>query len=185
MNDGGGASGFHLLGGGGGLDGGEEIGIANGLDDRGVEPSALRDETIHGLVGPLDEAVGADGNDGVLHAIEQSFELALAGADGGEAAFDLAGGFVDGGGDAANLVEGLVVDAGAQISLLDSRATSTMCSRRREVQMEAVAAMSKAMKNARAEPRSRRRWTCELDGFDIGKRIGEADRATGHGVAAT
>ena len=119
-DDGGGASGFDLLGGSGRFDGGEEIGIANRLNDRGVQPGALRDKTIHGLVGPLDEAVGAYGNDGVLHAVQQGFELVLAGADGREAAFDLASGLVDGGGHAANLVEGSVLNAGTQISLLDA-----------------------------------------------------------------
>ena len=111
---------FTCFGGGGGFDGGEEIGIANGFDDGRVEARVLRNEAIHGLVGPLHEAVGADGDDGVLHAVEQSFELALAGADGGEAAFDLSGGLVDGGGDAADFIEGTVFDAGTQVALLDA-----------------------------------------------------------------
>ena len=115
-----GARGLDLFRRGGGFDGGEEIGIADGFNDRSIEASVLRDEAVHGLVGPLHEAVGTDGDDGVLHAVEQGFELALAGAHGGKTAFDLAGGFVDGGGDAADFVEGRVVDAGAQVALLDA-----------------------------------------------------------------
>jgi len=47
--------------------------------------------TVHGLIGPLHEAIGTDGDDRVLHAVEQGFELALAGLDGGETFFDAAG----------------------------------------------------------------------------------------------
>ena len=112
-DDGGGAGGLYLFCGGCSLDGGEEIGIADGFDDGCVEARVLRNKTIHGLIGPLHEAVGAHGDDGVLHAVEQSLELALAGADRGKTAFDLAGGFVDGSGDAADFIERLVFDAGA------------------------------------------------------------------------
>ena len=42
-NDGGGAGGFDFFGGGGGFDGGEEIGIADGLDDGRVEARVLRE----------------------------------------------------------------------------------------------------------------------------------------------
>ena len=114
---------------GGSFDGGEEVGIANGFDDRGIQASVLADEAIHGLIGPLHEAVGADGDDGVLHAVEQSFELALAGTDGGETAFDLSGGFVDGGGDAADFIERDVFDAGAEIALLDAGGDVRRCAR--------------------------------------------------------
>ena len=119
-DDGGGAGGLHFFGGGGGFDGGEEIGIANGFDDGSVQARVLRDEAIHGLVGPLHEAVGADGDDGVLHAVEQSLELALAGAHGGETSFDLAGGLVDGGGDASDFVERTCRRRGHEIALLDA-----------------------------------------------------------------
>ena len=118
-----------LFGGGCGFNGGEKIGVADGFDNRRVEASVLRNEAIHGLVGPLHEAVGADGDDCVLHAVEQSFELALAGADGGETALDLAGGFIDGGGDAADFVKGSVVYAGAQIALRQCGQRHSRCVR--------------------------------------------------------
>jgi len=44
--------------------------------------------SVHGLIGPLHEAIGTDGDDRVLHAVEQGFELALAGLDGGETFFE-------------------------------------------------------------------------------------------------
>jgi hypothetical protein len=55
-----------------------------------------------------------------LHAVEQGFELALAGTNSGETAFDLASSFVDGGGDTANFVERRVFNAGVEVSLLDA-----------------------------------------------------------------
>src|SRR5271157_238099 len=85
-----------------------------------MQAGALRNQAIHGLIGPLHEAVGTDGDDGVLHAVEQGLELALAGADGGKAALDLPGSLVDGGGDAANFIERSVVHAGVKIALLDA-----------------------------------------------------------------
>src|SRR5579871_5834067 len=118
-NDRSGARRSDFFGGGGGLYRGEEIGIADGFDDRGVKAGAWN-QAIHGLIGPLHQAIGADGDDSVLHAVEQSFELALAGADGGEAAFDLSGGAVDGGGDASDFITGSVVDARSQVSQLNS-----------------------------------------------------------------
>jgi hypothetical protein len=80
----------------------------------------LADEAVHGLIGPLHQAVGADGYDGVLHAVEQGLELALAGADSSKTFFHLAGGFVDGGGDTSDFVEGTIIDAGAKISFFDA-----------------------------------------------------------------
>ncbi len=70
MNDGRGAGGLYLFCGGRSFDGGQEIWIANGFDDGSIEARVLRNEAIHGLVGPLDQAVGADGDDGVLHAVQ-------------------------------------------------------------------------------------------------------------------
>ena len=111
---------LYLFRSGGGFNGGEEIGVTDGFDDRGIQAGALRDKAVHGLVGPLHEAVAAHGDDCVLHAVEQSFELMLAGTHAGKAAFDLAGGFVDGSGHAADFVERLVLDAGLEVSLLDA-----------------------------------------------------------------
>jgi hypothetical protein len=65
-------------------------------------------------------AIGADSYDGVLHAVEQGFELALAGADGSETLFDAAGGFIDGIGDAADLVLRSLVDASRKITVGDA-----------------------------------------------------------------
>ena len=72
------------------------------------------------LIGPLHEAVGADGDDRVLHAVEQGFELALAGADGGETLFDAAGSLIDGAGDAADFIRRSFQDAGLKVALGDA-----------------------------------------------------------------
>jgi hypothetical protein len=47
-NDGRGAGGLDFVGGGGFLDGGQEIGIANGFDHGLLQASALRNQAIHG-----------------------------------------------------------------------------------------------------------------------------------------
>ncbi len=83
---------------------GQEIGIANGLDQRSVLARVLRDQFVHGLVRPLHAIVGADGDDGILHAVEQGFELALAGLQSGETFFQMAGGLVQRGGDLSDFV---------------------------------------------------------------------------------
>ena len=61
-----------------------------------------------------------NGNDGILHAVEQSFKLALAGADCRKRLLNLPRGFIDGGGDASDLVDRRVVEARAQIAALDA-----------------------------------------------------------------
>src|ERR1019366_2456211 len=114
---------FHALGFGEIAEHGDSTAIGEGRGgdvDGGGEAGVLGNEAIHGLIGPLHEAVRTDGDDGILHAVEQSFELALAGTHGSEAAFDLSGGLVDGGGDAANFIEGTVFDASTEVALLDA-----------------------------------------------------------------
>src|SRR6202007_1101692 len=55
-NNGSGAGCSNFFARGSGFNGGEEIGIANGLDDRRIETSALRHQAVHGLIGPADES---------------------------------------------------------------------------------------------------------------------------------
>ena len=115
-----GAGGLDFVGGRGFLDGGEEVWVADGFLDRLLQAGALRNEVVHGLIGPLHVAVGADGDDGVLHAVEQSFELALAGADGGKTFFDAASGLIDGAGDAAYFVLRRFENTGVEIAVGDA-----------------------------------------------------------------
>jgi hypothetical protein len=98
-------------------DGGQEIRIANGFDHRLVQPCALRNQAVHRTIGPLHEAIVADGDDGILHAVEQGFQLTLAGDDGGETLFDAAGSFVDGASDAADFVLGSLADARLEFTI--------------------------------------------------------------------
>src|SRR6202034_4607039 len=85
-----------------------------------LQAGPLRDEAVHGPVRPLHEAVVADRNDGVLHAVEQGFELALAGDNGGEAEFDTARRFIDGAGDATDFVLRSFEDARLKIAIRDA-----------------------------------------------------------------
>ena len=71
---------------------GQEIGIANGLHQQRILTGSLRNQFVHGLVRPLHAVVGTDRDDGVLHAVEQGFQLALAGLQRGETFLQMAGG---------------------------------------------------------------------------------------------
>ncbi len=72
----------------------QEIRIANRLHQRCVLAGVLRNQFVHGLVGPLHAIVRPDRDDGVLHAVEQRLELALAVLQRGKAFFEMAGGLV-------------------------------------------------------------------------------------------
>ena len=115
-NDRSGAGSLDFAGGGGFLDGGEEVRVADGFDYRLLQAGALGNQPVHGLIRPLHKAVGTDGDDSVLHAVEQGFELALAGADGGKTLFDAAGSLIDGAGDAADFVRRSFEDAGLEVA---------------------------------------------------------------------
>ena len=180
-DDGSGAGGLDLFRGGGGFHGGEEIGIANGFDNRRVEARVLGNKAIHGLVGPLHEAVGADGDDGVLHAVEQGFELALAGLHGGKTALDLAGGFVDGGGDAANFVERTCLRRGPEDRPARCGRRHRRCVRGGgKSRRTPTAAISKRDEEGDGRTPNQAAMHLRLHGFDIGKRIGEAHCASGN-----
>ncbi len=144
-----------------------------------MQASALGNEAIHGLVGPLDEAVGADGDHGVLHAVEQGFELALTGADGGKTFFDAAGGDIDGSGDAADFVLRSFLDASLEVAFGDTGGDIND-------PFEAASAPtggdgSHQQSEQERQTRSQREPVTYLrgNGFDIGERIGEADSAAG------
>ena len=94
----------------------QEIRIANGLDQGRILAGVLRNQFVHGLVGPLHAIIGADGDDGVLHAVEQGLELALAGLQCGKTFFQMAGGFVERGGHLSDFVAGSFLDARGQVS---------------------------------------------------------------------
>ena len=179
-NDGSGAGGANFFGGGGRFDGGEKIGIANGFDDGSVETRVLRNEAIHGLIGPLHEAVGADGDDRVLHAVQEGFELALAGAHGGEAAFDLSGSLVDGGGDAANFIERRIFDAGLEFSALDADGyiDDALEASRGPDGSGGGDEQSDEQSNCRAPNQTSTDF--RLNRFDIREGIGETDGASGN-----
>ena len=131
-----------------------------------LQPRALRNQAVHGLIRPLHQAVGTYGDNRVLHAVEQGFELALAGTHGGKTVLDLAGGLIDGGGDPADFV------------LRRHRATRAgdrlrRCGRQHRqcvpggasVQMDATAAISKAIEQRKEkipEARQPRRTCAEL-----------------------
>ena len=94
----------------------QEIRIANGLDQGRVLAGALRHQPVHGLVGPLHAIIGADRDDGVLHAVEQGFELVLTGLQGGETFLQMARGFVERGGNLSDFIAGRFRDARRQVA---------------------------------------------------------------------
>ena len=73
-------------------------------------------QAVHRLIGPLHQPIGADGNNRVLHAVEQGFQLALAGLHGGKTLFDATGRLIDGSGNPADFVLRRFEDAGLEIA---------------------------------------------------------------------
>src|SRR6202050_1488181 len=180
-NDRGGACGFDFTCDRSFLDGCEEIGIANGFDNGLVQARALRNQAIHRLVGPLHQAIGADGDNGVLHAVEQSFELALAGTDCGETFFDAAGCAIDGSGDPADFILGSFADTGLQIAFGDTGSDIDYALEAASRPIRGDPGYKKSEKKSQAG--SLRQPVANLRGnrFDIGKRVGQADSAAGDG----
>ena len=64
--------------------------------------------------------VGADGDDGILHAVEQGFQLTLAGLQGREAFLQMAGSLIERTGHLANFISGFFVDARRQVAVGDA-----------------------------------------------------------------
>jgi hypothetical protein len=92
----------------------------------------LRHQTIHAAVCPLHPAIGSDGNNRVLHAVEQSFEFSLICLQSGEAFFQLAGSFIEGTSNLSNFIHRGFGDARGQISARDlirksNNATQAAC----------------------------------------------------------
>ena len=93
----------------------QKIRIANCFDHGSVKPRPQRKQPVHGLVGPLHSLLVIDGQHRILHAVQQGFQLALAGSQGGKVSFELAGGLVQGGRQLANLVSRSLADACREI----------------------------------------------------------------------
>ena len=135
----------------------------------------------HALVGPLHVAVGADGNDRVLHAVEQRFKLALAGAEFGEAALDLARGFVECAAEAADFVRRRILHPGFEIAFgdvgrdVDDVFEAARGQSRRESGNDEC--NNQRERRAKSEPSA----DLGLHGFDIGERVGEANGSSGDG----
>ncbi len=115
---------------------GQKIGIPHRFDHGRVQAGALRNESIHRLVGPADDPVGANGDHGVLHAVEQSLELPLAGLNSSETTLNLLRGLVDCGGHAHQFRRAESRPLGRAVAFSMRAATSTMRSRRRDVHTE-------------------------------------------------
>ena len=99
-----------------GPQGAEKIGIADRFLDRCIPPGSLGNQPVHGLIGPLHALVLADGDDRVLHAVQQSLQPVLAGAQSGKAFLELVGGFVERGGDLSDFVVVVFRNARPQIA---------------------------------------------------------------------
>ncbi len=104
----------------GGLDAGQDLGIANGVDEGLSGAGGAGGDALHDGIGPADAAGGVNGDDGFLHAVEQGGELALLGFEGAEAGLEARGGGVEGVGDSGDLVERAFFDAGGEVSRSDA-----------------------------------------------------------------
>ncbi len=178
-NYGRGAGSFDFAAGGGFLDGGEEVGVADGFDYRLLQASALRNQAVHGLISPLYEAVGAHGDDGVLHAVEQGFKLALAGLDGGETLLDAAGSLIDGAGDAANFVRRSFEDAGLKIAFGNAGSDVDDAFEAASAPVGSDRGHQKGEDECQAGGHGQPVAKLRGNGFHIGERVREADGAAG------
>jgi len=97
----------------------QEIGIADGLNDRRVQAGALRNQAVHALVGPLYAFIRPDRDDSILHAVQQGFKLALAVSQGREVVFHVARRLVEGGRDVPNFIPRTFGDARGKLAAGD------------------------------------------------------------------
>ncbi len=61
------------------LNRGEKVRVADAVDQRRIQARSAKQQTVHAPIGPLHASVDIDRNHRVLHAVEKSFQLALAG----------------------------------------------------------------------------------------------------------
>ena len=73
----------------------QEIGIADRLHQERILAGVLRHKPVHCLVRPLHAMVGADRDDSILHAVEQGFQLTLAGLQSCKAFLQMAGSLIE------------------------------------------------------------------------------------------
>jgi len=123
------------------------------------------------LIGPLHEAIGTDGDDRVLHAVEPGFELALAGLDGGELSSTRRA-VLRWRRRRDRFRPAKVPGCEPGDRPRNAAATSTMRSRRRALHWEAPRPQS-ARKEMLCRRRVRACGDLRGDGLDIGERIGQ------------
>src|ERR1019366_4726425 len=61
------------------LNRGEKVRVADAVDQRRIQAQGTKQQTVHAPIGPLDAPLDIDRDHRVLHAVEKSFQLALAG----------------------------------------------------------------------------------------------------------
>jgi uncharacterized protein YgbK (DUF1537 family) len=105
---------------GGFLNGGQKVRVADAVDQRGIQARRALEQAGHAAIGPLHPAIGANGNDRILHAVEEGLEFALAGLHAGEAFLNLARGHVESGRHLADLIGGGGSDSGGEVARSDA-----------------------------------------------------------------
>ena len=94
----------------------ENFGIADADDEGLARTDGARGDALHHGIGPADLSGGVDGDDGFLHGIEESSELALLAVESVEGVLEAAGGGVEGAGDFADFVAVILLDACREIA---------------------------------------------------------------------
>ena len=161
------------------LNGGQKVGVANAVNDGRVQTVRRWEKTVHAAICPLDAAVGADRDHGILHAIQQSFEFALTGLHAREAFFQTASSLVESGRYLPDFVAGRGGDPGGKVS-----ARNTLGKSHNPAQAPGDVLGSRGCHNHGKQERGQRSPTQRshnrvAGGLDLRERIGESYRASG------
>ena len=136
------------------LDGGEKIGIAHAINQRRVQPGRAKQKTVHAAIRPLHTPIGADGDHGVLHAVEERLELILAGLHADKVFFDAPRRAVECSGNLPDFIYRSGGDSGSKVAGGDALGETHDALRRRPRYCEVTAASRRAIPNAMSDPRS-------------------------------
>ena len=162
------------------LNGGEKVRVAHAVDQRRIQARSMQQQTVHAPIRPLHTPIGIDRNHSVLHAVEQSFQLALAGLNASVTFFHAARRFIECRRHLPDLVRRSGSNSGGQIparhalgKIHDPLQTPTHIvgsDRRHQHRENESAERSPEQRHAQRTIRN----------FDLGQRIRQSHRSSGN-----
>ena len=95
--------------------GSQKVGVPNRFDQRRTDAGPLY-QTVHPSICPLHSHIRANGNNGILHTVEQSLQFTLAGLKSCKTFFQAAAGLVERGRHVPDFVRGRLRNASSKVS---------------------------------------------------------------------